>query len=317
MTRTPATRSPWRRQHSAPWLWQGGGVPTMYVTDLDGTLLAPTGDVSPFTADAVATLQRAGVLITCATARSWLSTSRILGDLRFGVPVVLYNGILTYDAVDGTTLDRHALPDDVVRAAIEVCRAQGCPPLVFRVDDDGQERVSWVRAARNAGVESFWDDRPADPRNDPLGDWGDLPTSGVFIVQCIGGSGEMQALAASIRAVVGDRAVVNAHPDTYHPEEIWLEVAPAGTSKAVAVRALADRLGADRIVVFGDNLNDLPMFAIADEAYAVGNAVAEVRRAATAVIASNADDGVARWLLANAVRPVSDAGGPSDLGVPS
>jgi hypothetical protein len=275
-------------------------VPTLYVTDLDGTLLAPSGGISPFAADAVATLQDAGVLLTCATARSWLSTSRILGDLRFRAPVVLYNGILTYDARTGTTLDRHALDDAVVRAAIEVCRTRGCPPLVFRLDDDGRERVSWVAGARNAGVDSFWDDRPADPRNDPLDDWDDLPMRGVFIVQVIGGEVEMQALAAEIRAVVGAGAVVNAHPDTYHREEVWLEVAPAGTSKAVAVRALADRLGADRIVVFGDNLNDLPMFAIADEAYAVGNAVGEVLRAATAVIGSNADDGVARWLREHA-----------------
>ncbi|MFZ7087717.1 HAD family hydrolase [Curtobacterium sp. RRHDQ10] len=284
-------------------VWQGGRVPTLYVTDLDGTLLAPTGRVSTFTAAAVRGLQDDGVLLTCATARSWLSTSRVLGDLRFGLPMVLYNGILTYDAVTGSTLDRHALPDDVVRRAVDVCRAHGCPPLVFRIDETGQERVSWVRAVANRGVASFWDDRPADPRNDPLATWDDLPTSGVFIVQVIGGEVEMQALAASIRAAVGDRAVVNAHPDTYHPEEVWLEVAPAGTSKAVAVGMLATRLGADRVVVFGDNLNDLPMFAAADEAYAVQNAVAEVRRAATAVIGGNADDGVARWLLSNARQP--------------
>lgn len=42
------------------------------------------------------------------------------------------------------------------------------------------------------------------------------------------------------------------------------------------------------------------MFEAADESYAVGNASDDVKALATAVIGSNADDGVARWLAANA-----------------
>jgi hydroxymethylpyrimidine pyrophosphatase-like HAD family hydrolase len=58
-------------------------------------------------------------------------------------------------------------------------------------------------------------------------------------------------------------------------------------------------LGAERVVCFGDGSNDLPMFRTCDEAYAMRNAEAEVKAAATAVIGSNLEDGVARWLLAN------------------
>ena len=52
---------------------------------------------------------------------------------------------------------------------------------------------------------------------------------------------------------------------------------------------------------FGDNLNDLPMFAVADEAYAVENAKDEVKAAATGVIGSNVQMGVVRYLTENAV----------------
>ena len=43
--------------------------------------------------------------------------------------------------------------------------------------------------------------------------------------------------------------------------------------------------------------NDISMFDVSDECYAVENADPELKRRATAVIESNDNDGVARWLL--------------------
>ena len=58
-------------------------------------------------------------------------------------------------------------------------------------------------------------------------------------------------------------------------------------------------LGCQRVVCFGDGVNDIPMFKDADEAYAVSNACDELKAYATAVIDSNENDGVAKWLLDN------------------
>lgn len=43
------------------------------------------------------------------------------------------------------------------------------------------------------------------------------------------------------------------------------------------------------MVAFGDNLNDLPLFAAADESYAVSNAHERILAAATGVIGSNTE----------------------------
>ena len=56
-----------------------------------------------------------------------------------------------------------------------------------------------------------------------------------------------------------------------------------------------------RVVSFGDAVNDLPMVEISDEAYAVANAVDELKAVATGIIESNEDDGVAKWLLRHAI----------------
>ena len=62
---------------------------------------------------------------------------------------------------------------------------------------------------------------------------------------------------------------------------------------------LKELLHCDRVVCFGDGKNDISMFKVADECYAVENAVGELKQIATGVILSNNSDGVARWLLEN------------------
>ena len=52
--------------------------------------------------------------------------------------------------------------------------------------------------------------------------------------------------------------------------------------------------------MFGDNLNDLPMMAVADVAVAVANAMPQVREAADIVIGANDTDSVARYMLEHA-----------------
>ena len=73
-----------------------------------------------------------------------------------------------------------------------------------------------------------------------------------------------------------------------------------GATKASAVLRLKEYLGCDRVVAFGDAENDISMFEIADECYAVENACDELKAIATGIIPSNEEDGVAKWLLENA-----------------
>ena len=63
---------------------------------------------------------------------------------------------------------------------------------------------------------------------------------------------------------------------------------------------LHTHLGCDRLIVFGDGKNDIDMFQLADESYAVANAAPELKAVATGVIGSNDEDAVAKWLLEHA-----------------
>ena len=52
------------------------------------------------------------------------------------------------------------------------------------------------------------------------------------------------------------------------------------------------------------------MFQIADECYAMENAMDELKEIATGIIGSNNDDGVAKWLLQNCACPIRFNGLP-------
>ena len=71
---------------------------------------------------------------------------------------------------------------------------------------------------------------------------------------------------------------------------------PQEVSKANAIKQLQSMLQCKKLVVFGDGKNDMDMFQIADEAYAVANAHEELKKYATGIILSNNEDGVAKWL---------------------
>jgi hydroxymethylpyrimidine pyrophosphatase-like HAD family hydrolase len=89
---------------------------------------------------------------------------------------------------------------------------------------------------------------------------------------------------------------VEFYRDIYNKDYWYLEVCAAGASKSRAVTKLRGIYGFDKVVCFGDNINDLGMFEASDECYAVENALGEVRLRADAIIKSNAENGVADWL---------------------
>lgn len=67
-------------------------------------------------------------------------------------------------------------------------------------------------------------------------------------------------------------------------------------SKSNAIKQLQEMLGCEKLVVFGDGKNDIDMFQMADERYAVRNAHEDLKQYATEIILSNEEDGVAKWL---------------------
>jgi Cof subfamily protein (haloacid dehalogenase superfamily) len=272
---------------------------TLYVCDLDGTLLGGDARLSDFARETVNSLIDSGARITIATARSLISLRRVAGDLDLREPLVVYGGAFIVDPQSGEHLVENVLSPGLVERLIESCERLRIQPLVYSLDADS-DTVSWASGDESPGIRWYLGDRAGDPRFRPVPGSDALPRGGVFSLAVIGEELELAAAGRILVAGFEGEITVTLQEETYEAGTFWLEIAAPASTKGHAVDALRSLTGAERVVCFGDNRNDLAMFRVADEAYAVENALPEVREAATAVIRSNVDDGVAHWLAAHA-----------------
>lgn len=262
---------------------------TLYVSDLDDTLLDADGTLSPRTVSVINAFIEAGGLFTYATARAFPSAAEVTAELKLNLPVITNGGTVTADPRTGEHVTASFLPAPVAtRLLAAMSGAEGVDPLVFAVID-GQDRMLCREPSAAPGALA------GDPRLLPVRDWADADLSRVLSVGSGGSLEPLRAVRESMREeLAGCFSVL--WENGFQPGKQWLEIYSADATKAAAARRLQARVGAARLVAFGDNLNDVPLLAEADAGYAVANAVPELRAVATAVIGANTDDGVAEWL---------------------
>ena len=272
---------------------------TLYVSDLDGTLLRSDQRTSEYTNDTINELVDNGMIFSYATARSLITAKKVTAGINAKIPLIVYNGAFVIDNVTEEILIANYF-DESISHLLDELFSKKIFPIVYAYID-GVERFSFVPELCTDGMKRFLDSRKGDIRTNSVSEADDLRKGDIFYITCIDEEEKLKPLYDKYK----DRFHCVFQKDIYTNDQ-WLEIMPKKASKANAIRQLKELLGCDRLVVFGDGINDLDMFHIADEAYAVENAVPELKAAATGVIASNDADGVAKWLLANCMIAPTD-----------
>ena len=272
---------------------------TLYVSDLDGTLLRSDGSLSACTVRTLTRLIREGMPFTVASARGCGPIRNALGDLRLRLPVIATNGAYVSDLATGRHLAVHALPPAIAHDLWTLFDGHGYSPFVFTTDGGADRFYYTAESLRNDGMRRFHRKREIrqDPRLRRLDDLREGLDDQVVRFTYIDSRTRIQGLEREVRRHHGDAVQIHSHE---HYEELWyhLTVLDPHATKDRGVAALKRVLDVEhcRLVVFGDEVNDIGLFRMADEAYAVAGAARELARHATAVICSNDDDAIARWL---------------------
>ena len=265
---------------------------TLYVTDLDGTLLNSNDQISQYSMEIINGLVAKGMQFTYATARSLVSASVVAKGLSTTIPVIAYNGALIVNPATGEVISSLSFTGEEAARIREVLQEHGANPLVYAYVD-GVERVSYVTGRENEGIRRYLEVRKGDRRFRPLEDETLLYQGNIFYFTCIADREELLPLYEIFKRDGRYRCTLQ--QELYRPE-FFLEIMPEKASKAEAIKRLKEIWHCGKVVSFGDAVNDITMFEISDECYAVANGVAELKACATGVIASNDEDGVARWL---------------------
>lgn len=262
---------------------------TLFVTDLDGTLLGSDQKVSAYTQETINAMIDRGLLFTYATARSHVTASRVSKGMATRIPLIVYNGTFIVDNETETVMESSYFEGGVGNLLDELLEKE-IYPIVYAVVD-GKELFTYIDDACTDGMREFVDSRQNDPRKRPVSEIDKLYEGKAFYVTCMDRAEKIEPIYQKYKDVY--HCVY--HCDLY--TKAWcLEMMPKQASKASAILWLKAHLCCDRVVVFGDGNNDADMFRVADISCAPENAVDELKAIATHVIASNNDDGVARWL---------------------
>lgn len=277
----------------------------LYISDLDGTLLTPDATVTDRTRDVLNRLIREGLNFSVATARTQATVSQILREVTINVPVVLMNGACLYDLQTARYIRTEGLPEPARAELFRTLKKHQMEGFVYTVDDN---RLStWYERIDTPAARKFVAEREQrygkvfTGVNDFARDLSDR-TMVYFSVT------DRQERLAPLYADLKQTSLmrVEFYRDVYQPGNCYLEICANTASKFFAVKYLRDQFGFEKITCFGDNVNDLPMFAASDERYAVGNALPELKEKADAVIGSNLEDGVAQWLCCHAGKKGAD-----------
>ena len=271
---------------------------TVYVTDLDGTLLGSDARLSTRTRAGLAKLLEEGLVLTIASARSVVAMQVMFDGLRLPLPVIEFNGAFISDLATGQHLVTNAIGTDVVGEVYRAILSAGCMPFVSTFDGDS-DRL-YYSEIRNPGMKWYLDDRISnrDPRVSRTEDLSSRLSEQVVSLTVIDRPEPLEELQLTLADEFGGVLAMQNFDSIYSPGWHWLTVHDARASKDQALTTLLRMRGLDaaEVVAFGDTDCDIPLFRVADRSFAVANASTELRSMATGVIGASSEDGVIEFL---------------------
>jgi len=282
----------------------------LYISDIDGTLLRNDATLADDVLRQLNELLDRGVAFTLASARSVVSMQQVLPGLRLRLPVIEFHGAFLTDFHTGRHLVVNSMEPALCAQVHAYIRRAGHQPFISTFDGTA-DRLHHEMIV-NEGMRLYLDGRirSGDRRVRPA-----APATGALAEQvvCFTVIGERQMLEVlhqELQAAFGPLLAQHLFLDSYSGWS-WLTIHDCRASKDQAITTLKRFVGLESspVTVFGDNTNDLSMFAAAERAIAVGNALDEVKLMAHLVIGTNEEASVVRFVAAECGDLGADEGG--------
>lgn len=270
---------------------------TLYITDLDGTFMNDDAVVSKKSRAIINELSERGLLFSVATSRSIISARDLLKDVNISAPAVFMSGVFIYDFQTEKPVKYFEIDKRNFQLIVNIFESHGKAPFVFFYDENNEFIINFTDLKLECHKQ-FYKSRKLI-MNDRLCKVDKIECHKghhpLFISLCDTYK-DLKPITEEIDML--DNISYSFYKDTYTP--YWfLEVFNGEASKAKGLEIVKKHTGADHVVAFGDNLNDIPLFTEADRCYAVSNAVQELKEIATGIIESNNEDGVALFIEEN------------------
>jgi len=251
------------------------------LADVDGTLVTSAKVVTTRAIEAIETLHQRGVLFAITSGRPPRGMRMLVHPLEMRGPMAAFNGGIIVQP-DLTIVDELPIPAGVAPTVIDVIRAHGLYPWIYRGTGWYVTDPDAPHAAREAATVQF--QPTVVPSYDGLLD---------RAVKIVGVSDDHDRVERCEAAV--DRQF-GTHVSASRSQPYYLDVTHPEANKGVVAERLSRyyQIPLEQIAALGDGANDVLMFQRSGLSIAMGNASEEVQRQATFVTASNDDEGFAK-----------------------
>lgn len=271
---------------------------TLYISDLDGTLLDSTGNLTPTSKNLLTELMQQGIHFTCATARTSATVSKILDSVPLSIPAILMNGVVILDFTTNHYVKVEHLHQDFYSLLLDALTDYNLKAFIYAIE--GDELNTYYHEFSNQAMYAFFNERIThyQKRYTKVASLSEISKENVIYSLLLDKKENLEPLCDWLQSMKKIYPVdYTFYPEIYYEDTWCLEIFSHNASKYNAVQFLRQTYHYDKIIGFGDNLNDLSLFAACDECYAVANAKDPVKKAATAVIGSNTEDSVPKKIF--------------------
>jgi len=253
----------------------------LVISDIDGTLITSNHEVTEATTAAAAKLYERGIALSLASSRPPRSIVPLADALKLQGPFAAFNGALVVKR-DGEVLARSIISASTTAGIRRIADQFGVSVWVY-------DEVDWWAPWRDAFVEREEHTSGFSAR---IEGYDKRIMSDVNKLTVVGKPELVIQAEARVLAELSDQVSASKSKPRF------LDVTARGIHKGTVVVRLADllKIPTDRVAVIGDDPNDIEMFKQAGVRIAMGQAVDEVKEAATYVTTSNDDEGWARGI---------------------
>jgi len=254
----------------------------LIASDIDGTLVRDGSNaLNPEIYEVILKLKEKGIQFAAASGRQWVSIERLFQPVKERIFYLSDNG--AYVGCHGRNLFLNTLNPDLAMELVEDIRKDPdlevmlSGPDVVYMDTKDQGFVDWIIQGYQFQVKLVEDVRKVKDQ---------------FIKVSAYKKHGVQEATRALREKYGHRLKMTISGD------MWMDCMANGVCKGQAIGVLQDNLEIkpEETMVFGDQLNDVEMLQKAYYSFAVGNARAEVKKAARFQADTNERDGVLKVL---------------------
>ena len=244
----------------------------------------------------ISRLIKKGMLFSVATARSQSSVS-ILKDLEINIPCIQLNGVLMYDFMNKKYIGCTPMETETADRIISILKKFDRMSFVYKFDEDCGINVEFERL-QNEVERNFFNARKDQDYKSfrQVDNIRANESDRIIYFTMVDEYERLKPIYEEIKKL--PKAKPTLYSDNYS-DLYFLEVFSADATKAAGVLKLKEMLKADKVVAFGDNLNDIEMLESADIGIAVGDAAEQTKECADLVIGNSYEDAVALWLREN------------------